>query len=363
LKTGKKLAVLTVLFAAIAAIALPAAASAAGTAGSGGASASVVGGSNADGAKYPWQVLITANGQEFCGGVLIHPMIVLTAAHCLVDDDGNYYEDLEGITFEAYAGRTKLNSGGEELGWRVSNIDPLYDPATDTHDWGFVTLDEPASSQTIKLAGPGERSLWRTGRVATVTGYGDLTDGGQVATSLQKVNIPILPDSGCSRYGALFHSSTQLCAGYEQGGKDSCQGDSGGPLSITADHGVRRLVGIVSNGNGCAKAGFPGIYSKVAASANSSRIQSEVEGIESIYSFPAAYTGIDVIGSGAKPRGCAAAQKSGKAARRRLESAQARLRAARRSGKAFRIKAAQRRVSSARHKLGRSRAKSRKACS
>jgi len=364
LKFLKTPAALCVLALAIVAMIAPTAASA-GTASAGdpGASASVVGGSNATGKHYPWQVVITANGQEFCGGVLIHPMVILTAAHCLVDEQGNYYEDYPGVTFRAYAGRTNLDSGGEELNWKVARADPGYDPGTDTYDWGFVSLSSPASSHTLKLAGPNERALWKPGRMATVSGFGDLTDGGQGATILQQVNVPVLADSGCSKYGTAFYTSTMLCAGYLQGGKDACQGDSGGPLSVTADHGVRRLIGIVSTGNGCALAGFPGIYSKVAASANSARIQSEVESLESLDSFPSGYTGISVIGSGAKPLGCAAAVKSRNMASQKLKSLQRRLKAARRSGRGNRFKAAQRRVKIARKKLGKSRARSRKACS
>ncbi|HMY26236.1 MAG TPA: serine protease [Solirubrobacterales bacterium] len=327
-----------------------------------GASASVVGGSNASAASFPWQVLITANDEEFCGGVLIHPKIVLTAAHCLVDDNWNYYEDLEGVTFRAYTGRTRLNSGGEELDWKVARADPDYDPDTNAYDWGFISLNSPASAPTLKLAGPNERSLWEPGRAATVSGFGDLSDGGQGATILQKAKIPLLADSGCSRYGASFHSSTQLCAGYLRGGRDACQGDSGGPLSVTADHGERRLVGLVSTGRGCAEAGFPGIYSKVAGAVNSDRIQQEVKFIETEDDFGAAYTGINVIGSGARPLGCSAAVKSGKTAAQKLKSAERRLKAARRSGRANRIEAARRGVERARHKLGRSRVKSRKAC-
>ncbi|MCB0863544.1 MAG: serine protease [Solirubrobacterales bacterium] len=364
LKTSKKVMVLCALALTLAGLATaPPASARVAPVSESAATASVVGGTNARGSHYPWQVLITANGKEFCGGVLIHPMIILTAAHCLVDEKGNYYEDLSGVSFRAFAGRTSLGSGGEALDWNVARVDPAYDPDRETHDWGFITLKSAASAPTLKLAGPDERALWKPGRTATVTGFGKLSDGGKGATVLQQLRVPVLANSGCSRYGSIFRKSTMLCAGYRRGGKDSCQGDSGGPLSVAADGGQRRLIGIVSVGNGCAMAGFPGIYARIASPANSARIQMEVRNLESLDSFPSGYTGISVIGSGARPLGCAAAMRRHRQDRQLMEKRKRAVKAARRYGKRSRVKAAKWRLGVAKHRFFESRTTANRACS
>lgn len=55
-----------------------------------------------------------------------------------------------------------------------------------------------------------------------------------------------------------------ICAGYDEGGKDSCQGDSGGPLTFE-NNGEPELIGVVSFGNGCAKPNYSGVYARVTS--------------------------------------------------------------------------------------------------
>jgi secreted trypsin-like serine protease len=55
-----------------------------------------------------------------------------------------------------------------------------------------------------------------------------------------------------------------VCAGYPQGGTDTCQGDSGGPLFGRTAAGDLKVVGATSFGEGCARAGKPGVYARVA---------------------------------------------------------------------------------------------------
>ena len=77
--------------------------------------------------------------------------------------------------------------------------------------------------------------------------------------------MPILSDATCaSQVGADFEDRTQLCAAYPQGGTDTCQGDSGGPMYSRTGTGALRVVGATSYGEGCARAGKPGVYARVA---------------------------------------------------------------------------------------------------
>jgi trypsin len=99
----------------------------------------------------------------------------------------------------------------------------------------------------------------------TVIRFGDLKSGaGSYPTFLQDVNLLLVPQDKCNQqYSSAIDSSTMICTGLGQGGKDSRQGDSGGPL-LKIVNGVHTQVGIVSWGNGCALAGSPGVYSRVS---------------------------------------------------------------------------------------------------
>ena len=103
---------------------------------------------------------------------------------------------------------------------------------------------------------------------AIVAGWGYLKDGGSAARVLQKVTVPLINLKRCRNEFSYPVTDRMICAGYAQGGKDACQGDSGGPLIVKEklSGGGHRgiLIGIVSWGIGCAGAGNPGAYSRVA---------------------------------------------------------------------------------------------------
>jgi len=100
----------------------------------------------------------------------------------------------------------------------------------------------------------------------------DVDYWGSEANELQEVVVKIISTEHCRRpdwYGLArtkVDTKTMICAGYEQGGRDSCHGDSGGPLACRGDNGRYKLIGVVSWGaRNCGSAKKPGVYAKTAA--------------------------------------------------------------------------------------------------
>ncbi|MDQ2701062.1 MAG: serine protease, partial [Actinomycetota bacterium] len=251
-----------------------------------------------------------------------HPMLVLTAAHCLWSaQNGTWWGNL-GL-MQAFTSRTISGSGGEELNIAgvdvAANYQPLDGGSTGENDWGLIALSSPSSRPILKVAGPDERSLWKTGRSATVAGFGNIVQDGAASPTLKEIqSVPLLADSVCTApdsYGTSFFVANMLCAGITQGGTGTCQGDSGGPLTVPADGGERRIIGVVSWGDGCAKPNKPTVYTRVAEAGLSTQINALAKSAAEALNFPGIHANSNVVGSGAKPVGCSAAQSAAKKAK------------------------------------------------
>ncbi|XDV13476.1 hypothetical protein PO909_001870 [Leuciscus waleckii] len=223
----------------------------------------IVGGENAVAGSWPWQASLRqiSNGRHFCGGSLINKDWVLSAAHC--------FKSITGSNVKIYLG-SQLQSGSNpfEVSRTVTQVitHPSYSSSTQNNDIALLKLVSSVTFndyiQPVCLAAAG--SVFAAGTESWVTGWGTLSSGAtSIPNTLQEVQIPIVSNSACNTaYGGGI-TSNMLCAGVNEGGKDSCQGDSGGPL--VSKNGSRWIQsGIVSFGEGCADPRYPGVYARVS---------------------------------------------------------------------------------------------------
>lgn len=215
--------------------------------------AAVVGGTAAPAGAYGFTAsLQDASGFAFCGGSVIAPGWVLTAAHCVPDGDATGLSVVVG---------TVDNSDGSGQRLPVSQVlvHPRYDAAASTFDAALLRLSGTTSVAPIALATAADDALEADGTTVKVTGWGDQTPiagGGLLTTNrLREVDLQVVGDDSCD-----VDAATGVCAAALL--KDSCQGDSGGPLFATTG-GRRVQIGIVSYGLGCGVPTFPGVYSEV----------------------------------------------------------------------------------------------------
>ncbi|XP_041376631.1 transmembrane protease serine 9-like [Gigantopelta aegis] len=174
----------------------------------------IVGGNAATECEFPWMVIIKIDSFRMCSGSLIDDRHVITAGHCV---------------------RTVLiNPGSVKIGLGSSN----------KQDGGAM--------QYISVS--------RIFRHPAYTRDFD-KNSDQRPDILQEVKLPIMSQSACSNVYTHYDDS-KICAGYPQGGKDACEGDSGGPLACAIDN-KWVMVGSVSYGLGCARPGYPGVYTYV----------------------------------------------------------------------------------------------------
>ncbi|GGW66723.1 S1 family peptidase [Streptomyces caelestis] len=232
----------------------------------------VVGGFPVDASESPWVVALSsrdrfggARAGQFCGGVAVGRSTVLTAAHCMDEEAlGGPPERVRDL--RVIAGRTDLLSdrGGREVAVRDTWVNPAYDGVSNAGDFAVLTLAEPLPAESVIGMAAGGDPAYAVGQAATVYGWGDISGAGDYANSLRAARVRVLPDTLCEEaypggaYG-VYDARSMLCAGEAKGGRDACQGDSGGPLVAQG-----RLIGLVSWGIGCGRAGSPGVYVRVS---------------------------------------------------------------------------------------------------
>jgi len=226
-------------------------------------SMAIVGGGPAGSGEYPAVAEITF-GPFLCTGTLIANNWVLSAGHCgsitgaAVASPASWPAAL----IDVRIGGVKSGQGERVPVQRVL-LHPRY-LLTSGYDISLLQLSRSSSSTPAKVAGAAERELWGPGTLETIVGWGATAEGGDTPDTLQEAQVPVTTDAYCGDAYDDFDVQTMVCAGDPQGGVDTCQGDSGGPMFGRTALGELRVVGATSFGEGCARAGRPGVYARVA---------------------------------------------------------------------------------------------------
>ncbi|KAF5285467.1 hypothetical protein FQA39_LY16641 [Lamprigera yunnana] len=217
----------------------------------------IANGTDASIRTYSYHVALEYNGTYICGGAIVGPNRVVTAAHC------TFHDSIRSHLYKVRVASSTLNSGGLLYGVQTIKQHPQFNFSSYDYDVTVLIL------RNNLPFGPGVRAVplhpagqeIPDGYNCIVTGFGARVWGGTASPMLQKLTVPKYNTAACAtahRPSAI--TNNMVCFGYYLGGKDACNGDSGGPLVCDG-----YLGGIVSWGRQCALPQKPGVYTKVSS--------------------------------------------------------------------------------------------------
>ncbi|XP_027056439.1 zinc metalloproteinase nas-15-like [Pocillopora damicornis] len=210
-------------------------------------SSRVIGGDDANPGAWPWQVgLHNSRGGFFCGGTLVTPYWVVTAAHCISTlNPSNYVIRLGDHNRHRNEG-TEQNIGASRV---IKH--PQYDSRRINNDIALLKLSRAANinDRVLPACLPRANYIVPAGTTCYITGWGKIRHPGNSHHTLQQAKISPVSESDCKRKNGNGITRAMLCAGVPGTRLGGCHGDSGGPFVCKNSGGFWVLQGAVSWGS------------------------------------------------------------------------------------------------------------------
>ncbi|XP_070435468.1 coagulation factor X [Equus przewalskii] len=223
----------------------------------------IVGGKECQEGECPWQaLLINEENEGFCGGTILNEYYILTAAHCLHQTR----------RFKVRVGdRNTEEEEGNEMAHEVEMVIKHNKFIRETYDFDIavVKLKTPITFRMNVAPACLPEKDWAESTLMTqksgiVSGFGRTHEKGRPSATLKMLEVPYVDRNTCKLSSSFVITQNMFCAGYDSNPEDACQGDSGGP-HVTRFKDTYFVTGIVSWGEGCARKGKYGVYTKVTS--------------------------------------------------------------------------------------------------
>lgn len=208
--------------------------------------------------EWPWQARLSIstwrlNGDWTCGGSVVHPNWILTAAHCVVDDIDGRFTTIAPSAMEVRTGSSRPDCGGQVSKVKRIVKHPKFDPVTGDSDIALIELKSPVWAEPIRpVTCEREEALACINTRGSITGWGEAEmceASGYSMTVLESQDATIVSPNDCRRYEGddknIRITSNMICA-RSTPANGACQLEDGSPLVVSNKRGGYVQAGIVS---------------------------------------------------------------------------------------------------------------------